>query len=166
MMKKWIAIGLCAFLLTGCAASTFETLGDIPHQQVAAPSAKKVVLSLPENAVQAVWGSEEDIMYVCGDYTLHLQTMDAGDVKGSISRLSGFDPENLTVVESRCGDHDRYEWVWTAAADGGDVICRCALLDDGNFHYAITVTADASAAGQLSQQWNDLLSTFCLEETN
>ena len=165
MLKKWITIGICAFLLTGCAAPTFETLGDIPHQQVAAPVPQKVVLTLPEGAVQAVWAAEGDTMYLCEDYTVHLQTMDAGDLKRSIRSLSGFDPENLTLVKSTCGDHDRYEWVWTAAGEGGDAVYRCALLDDGDFHYALTVTAPATTAGTLTEEWTKIMSTFCLEHT-
>jgi hypothetical protein len=165
MLKKWITIGICAILLTGCAAPTFETLGDISHQQVAAPVPQKVVLKLPEGAVKSVWSGEGDTMYLCNDYTLHLQTMDAGDLRKSIRLLSGFAPENLTLVKSTCGDHDRYEWVWTAAGEGGDAVYRCALLDDGNFHYALTVTASASTAGTLTEEWKNIMSTFCLEHT-
>lgn len=165
MLKKWIVFGICTVLLTGCAAPTFETLGDIPHQQVAAPAARKVVLTLPDGAVQTVWSGEEDTMYLCENYTVHLQTMDSGDLKGSVRLLSGFDPEKLTIVKSACGDHDRYEWVWTAAGEGGDAVYRCALLDDGSFHYALTVSASAAAAGKLSEEWNEIMSTFCLEHT-
>ena len=165
MLKKWIAIGICAVLLTGCASPTFETLGDIPHQQVAAPVPRKVVLTLPDGAVKSVWSGEGDTMYLCEDYTVHLQTLDSGDLKSSIRQLSGFDNDQLTLMQSRCGDHDRNEWVWTAAGEGGDVICRCTVLSDGSFHYAMTLTADASAAGKLTQEWNDIMSTFCLEES-
>ena len=98
MLKKWMTIGICAILLTGCAAPTFETLGDIPHQQVAAPVPQKVVLTLPEGTVKSVWSGEEDTMYLCEDYTVHLQTMDSGDLKQSIRCLSGFDQDDLTVV--------------------------------------------------------------------
>ena len=164
MLKKWMTIGICAILLTGCTAPTFETLGDIPHQQVVAPVPQKVVLTLPEGAVKSVWSGEEDTMYLCDDYTVHLQTMDSGDLKESIRSLSGFDPDDLTLVKSTCGDHDRYEWVWTAVGEGGDVICRCALLDDGKFHYALTVSASATAAGTLTEEWTDIISTFCLKQ--
>ena len=163
MMKKWMTMVICAIMLTGCAAPTFETLGDIPHQQVAAPVLRKVVLTLPEGAVKSVWSGEEDTMYLCDGYTVHLQTMDSGDLKQSIRSLSGFDPDALTVVKSTCGDHDRYDWVWTAAGEGGDAVFRCALLDDGNFHYALTVSAPANAAGTLTEQWTNIMSTFCLE---
>lgn len=163
MLKKWFLLLFTMGMLTGCATPTFETLGDIPHQQVAAPAPRKVVLSLPEKAQQAVWSQEGDTMYLCNEYTIHLQTMDGGDLQGSMRQISGFDREKLTVIESVCGDHNRYEWVWTAPGEGGDAVFRCVLLSDGDFHYAVTVSADAEDAGRLTDQWNTLLSSFCLE---
>ena len=164
MLKKWMLIGICAILLTGCASPTFETLGDIPHHQVAAAVPREVVLELPEEAVLSVWKNEADTMYLCWDFSVHLQTLEAGDLQGSIRQLCGYDRANLTVVESCCGDHSRYEWVWIAAGEGGDEIYRCALLDDGDFHYALTLTASSDTAGALSQTWNEIMASFCLEE--
>ena len=164
MMKKWILIGIFGLFLTGCAQTTFETLGDVNHQPVVAPVAREVILELPQDTVQAVWEGEDDTLYICDDYTIHLQTLDAADLNSAIRTLSGFDKDALTVLESRCGDHKRYEWVWTAAGEGGDVICRCTLLYDGAFFYAVTVTANADIAGSCNQQWNSLLASFCLEE--
>ena len=164
-MKKWILVFFC-LLLTGCgSAPTFETLGDVPHQQAVAPIPRSVLLELPADAVKAAWTGAEDTLYLCEDYTVHLQTLSAGDLGGTIRRLSGFEKENLTVIESRCGDHKRYEWVWTAAAEGGDAVYRCAVLDDGNFHYALTLSAGATDAGGLTEAWNQMISTFCLEQT-
>ena len=163
MIRKCFLLVLCAVMLTGCTSATFETLGDVPHQQVDAPLPSQVILDLPENTVLAVWSQEEDTLYLCQDYTAHLQTLSAGDLRTTVQKLSGFSPENLTILESRCGDHDRYEWIWVAAGEGGDVVNRCAVLSDGNFHYALTLSANADAAGNLTAQWNSLMNSFCLE---
>ena len=69
-MKKWLLVLVC-FLLSGCSSATFETLGDIPHQQVAALTPRKVQLTLPEDSVQAVWSQEGVTMYLCGDYVVY-----------------------------------------------------------------------------------------------
>ncbi len=165
MLKKWLLVFLC-LLLTGCSAASFETLGDIPHQQVAAPTPRKVVLQMPEDSVQAVWSQEGDTMYLCDDYTVYLQTLPGGDLNSTVRQLSGFDRERMRLLESRCGDHDRYEWVWISAGEGGDAVNRCAVLSDGNFHYALTLSTDTAAAGSLTDEWNSLMSSFCLEETS
>lgn len=163
MLKKWLLVWIC-LLLTGCTSATFETLGDIPHQQVDAPTPRKVVLQMPEDTVQAVWSQEGDTMYLCDDYTVYLQTFQAGDLNNTVRLLSGFEKDKLTMMQKHCGDHDRYEWVWISAGEGGDMLNRCAVLSDGNFHYSLTLSADTIAAGDLMEEWNALMSSFCLEE--
>lgn len=163
MLKKWLLVFLC-LLLTGCSAATFETLGDIPHQQVAAPTPRKVVLQMPENSVQAVWSQEGDTMYLCENYTVYLQTFPGGDLNDTIRQLSGFERDRVRLMETRCADHSRYEWVWISAGEGGDTVNRCAVLSDGDFHYALTISADTATAGVLAEEWNGLMSSFCLEE--
>ena len=163
MWKKWIIMGLCMLLLTGCASTTFETLGDVDHQPAVAPAPRETVLQLPQEAALSVWEGEDGRMYLCPAYTIYVQTLEGGDLEQTIRTLSGMPAEKLTVVESRCGDHRRYEWVWTAAGEGGDAVGRCAVLDDGNFHYAVTVMAASGDAGGLTEEWNRLLSSFCLE---
>ena len=165
MLKKCCLLLLCGLLLTGCSAPTFETLGDVLHQQADAPTPRKVVLTLPQNAVQTVWSQDGDTLYLCENYEAHLQTLSGGDLQTTVRQLSGFDKDKLTLVESSCGDHDRYEWVWIAAGEGGDAVYRCAVLSDGNFHYALTLSALAADAGSLTDQWNSLMASFCLAET-
>ena len=162
-MKRGILFLLVLLILTGCSSATWETLGDIPHQDVAAPAMQQVLLTLPEDSAEAVWSGENERMYLCEDYSIHIQTLDGGNIASTVQELSGFSPKNLTIVESRCGNHQRYEFVWTAVSEEGDLISRCALLDDGNYHYALTVTAAASDVGVLTDQWNTLMGSFCLE---
>ena len=164
MLKKWVLLGLCVMLLTGCSSATFETLADVYDQQVVSPLPRKVALELPQDAVQSVWANEADRMYLCRDYTVYLQTLPASDLSETIRQLSGMDMQKLTVMTSTCMDHQRYEWVWTAAGEGGEAVCHCILLDDGKFHYALTLIADAVAAGAMNEEWNGILSSFCLEQ--
>lgn len=162
-MKKWIVMVLAALMLTGCAAvPTFETLGNIQHQNNAPPAMRQVLLTLPSDAAAPVMSQGADKMYICQEYSILVQTVEAGDLTATVRSLSGFLPSQLTMLESRCGDHDRYDWVWTAAGEGGDVICRAAVLDDGNYHYSLCVMADAANAGTLAEDWNALFSSFCL----
>ena len=163
-MKKHIVLLLSALLLTGCASPTWETLGDVSHQDVAAPIMQEMTLTLPNGSAEETWSAKNEKMFICDNYNIHLQTMDGGNIPSSIQNLSGFLPKDLTIMESRCGDHDRYEWVWTTVAEEGDMVSRCVLLDDGNYHYALTLTAAATDAGNLTAQWNALTASFCLEK--
>ncbi len=164
-MKLWISILLLAAVLTGCSSPVYETMGGVVHvgQEIHTP--RNILLEIPQDAtVLTVSGT--DMLYVCDGYTMSLQNLPAGDLASTIEMLSGYTPDRLTIVESLCGDHKRYDWVWVAAGEGGDVLCRAAVLDDGKFHYSLCVTAEANAVADLSQSWNDLFSSFCLETEN
>lgn len=162
-MKKIVVLLILCVLLTGCsAAETFETLGQIQHQSVDAPVQATVQLSLPESATACVFAGGEERLYDCDGYFLELQTISSGDLQSTLQQLSGYCPEKLTVIESRVGEIKRYDWVWTAAGEDGDMICRAAVLDDGNYHYCLSTMASAQSAGTLMDEWNRLFASFCL----
>lgn len=162
MKKIWLFF-LIGFLLTGCSASeTFETLGQIQHQPDHIPTMGSVQLSLPGSATEQTFGGS-DTVYECAGYTLVLQTLSAGDFDRTVHTLSGFSMEKLTVMESAIEKGKRYDWVWTAAGESGDVVCRASVLDDGNYHYCIYTLAPAQSAGNLAEEWNVLFASFSLD---
>lgn len=164
-MKKLICILMITVLLAGCSAvETLETLGNISHLSPTAPQMRQVMLTLPEDASLETAQTDMGIQaYSCENYTAVLQTFRSGDLMATIRSLTGFSFEDLTVMESQCGDHKRYDWVWTAMGEEGEVVCRGSVLDDGEHHYTLCVMADAEAAGQVKEQWNTLFGSFCLE---
>lgn len=149
-------------LLCGCAAQTYETLGEITHVSSTLPPMGQTVVQFPDDAV-LLTSSDGNSIYTCNDYTITMQVFPAGNLQQTISSLCGFEPSQLTLMESQCKDHARYEWVWTAAGENGDAMCRAAVLDDGKYHYSLCVVADAKDAGNLTQVWNELFASFCLE---
>ena len=71
----------------------------------------------------------------------------------TIREVTGFSADRLTLMETEKDGFSCHSCVWTAAGEGGDQIARTVILDDGNFHYAVTAMADSDAAGQLSDVW-------------
>lgn len=164
-MKKWMYFLIAALILTGCAAPTFETLGDVAHVGGQASLPRQILLALPVDAA-VLTATGTDMLYTCTDYTMSLQTLPSGDLSATVRALCGYEADQLTVLQSQCGDHGRYDWVWVAAGEEGDVLCRGAVLDDGNFHYSLCVSADADAAADLTDDWNELFQSFCLDSRN
>ncbi len=163
MKKRWFILVLC-MLLSGCsAAETVETLGPIQHQQTDAPVMLPVHLSLPSSAAVEAFGGQERV-YDCDGYTLVLLTRAAGDFHSTVENLSGFTIDRLTIMESKVGDTKRYDWVWTAAGEEGDVLGRAAVLDDGNYHYCLYILAPAQTAAGLSEEWNNVFGSIYLEK--
>ncbi len=157
-MKKVLFVLCFMLMLTGCnARETFETVDDIPLQPVVAQM-QKLELTLPEEAaVTTMENGEAGKIYLCDGYTLTVQTLDAGDVDRTLRQLTGFSKEKLMVMQTQTDDLKKLECVWTAAGEGGDQVGRALVLDDGNFHYAVTVMADAAMAGSLQTQWDAIL---------
>lgn len=161
MKKCFILLGILALLLTGCGAQeTFETLGDV-YVQGEAAQMQQVVLNLSKEAAAAVMQNEEgNALYFCDGYTVTVQTMASGNLNKTLRETTGFTREMLRPVETATGEARRYDCVWTAAGEAGEQIGRAAVIDDGNYHYVVTVMADASAAGALAEEWQSLLDSF------
>ena len=161
-MKKWLWIGAVALMLTACGTEeTFETISDEPVQAVSAEM-REIFLSLPPEAVSPVLESPERSIYICGDYEIYQQTLEAGDLAETVETVSGFDLEDLTVMETRQGEMTRYEFVWASAGETGDRLGRAAILDDGHYHYCLSVLGDAETAGEHRLVWQDLFASFTL----
>ena len=162
MRKLWI-VGILALFLTGCSAQeTFETVGDVLVVQTSSHM-QQVLLSLPDDVITPVLESQEaGKLYLCEDYMVTVHTMPAGDMQSTIKTLTGYTPDALTVMETVKDGVKRYECVWTAAGEGEDQVGRAVILDDGSYHYAVTVMADASAAGELTDTWQEIFGTFRL----
>ena len=161
-MKKWLPIVLAVLMLTGCGAEeTFETISDEPVQPVSVQM-REVFLSLPPEAISPVLENEERSVYICGDYDIYQQTVEAGDLGKTVQTISGFAPEDLTVMETRQGDATRYDFVWASAGESGDRLGRATVLDDGHYHYCLSVLGDAQTAEEHKLVWQAMFESFIL----
>lgn len=161
-MKKKIIVGLLALLLTGCAAEeTFETISDDLVQPVMAQP-REVSVSLPGEVSMPAMESDSGRMYLASDYEIYIQTLDRGDLNATIQTVSGYDKDALTVMQTSLNGVDRYEFVWTCAGENGDRIGRGVVLDDGDYHYVMTVLRDADTTETSQIVWNDVFDSFRL----
>ena len=163
MKKLWMLL-LPALMLWGCGAEpTLEVIGD--DYVIATESAAAVWVMWPEEAEAIAEESGENRIYFCDSYTLEIQTMAAGDLDRTLRNVTGFEAEQLTLWQTESDGLTRYECAWSCAGEGGDQVARLVLLDDGAYHYAIRVMADADKAGKLAELWNQVLETVSLGDT-
>ena len=162
MKKIAMALMLC-LLLSGCGAKEIlETVADdIPLQPVMAQPAQ-ISVRLPDNAVSPVLESDTQQLYLCEDYEIAIETRSSGDLAGTITALTGFDPEKLTLMHTSPEGVDRYEFVWAATGEDGDRLGRGVVLDDGSYHYCMTVLRDAENPKKSQVVWSDVFSSFSL----
>ncbi len=162
-MKKCCILLLIVLLMSGCSGEqTFERVYDDLLLPAMAPVAQLQV-ELPTSAAQPVLTNDTgEKLYFCDGYTLAVQTLEAGDLNKSLKSLCGYGQEELTVLETWSETHSRYDWAFTCAGEGGTQVGRGAILDDGNYHYCVTVLAQESGSGALQDTWNDLFASLSI----
>ena len=161
-MKKRMAIALVALLLSGCGGEeVFEVVEDVWVQPVSA-EVRQVTVNLPPESASPVLENEGGAVYVCDTYEVYQQVLPSGDLSASVRAVSGYAPEELTMVKTNQGDTKRYDFVWVSAADSGDRVGKGCILDDGNYHYVLTVLGNADTAEENRAVWQEILESFAI----
>ena len=161
-MKILLMTVLLFGLLSGCKAEmTMETVADTLDEPVLAQP-REIAVSLPGEAAVPAMENGSDRYYLCDDYEIALETREGGDISATVADISGHDPEDLTVVKTRQAGADRYDFVWAAAGETGQQLGRAAILDDGTYHYTMTVLRDAENTETLQVVWRQVFSSFGL----
>lgn len=158
-MKKVIVMILMLTMLTGCAGGgTFEGVEDV-YGPSGVKEAGKIGLELPEDAASHVLAGQTGQMYFCDGYEISVETLASGDLDRTLLSLTGYHRDALTVIETANGDLKRYDCVWTAAGEDGDQVGKAVVLDDGSYHYCVSVMAHSREAGSLQSAWQSLLAS-------
>ena len=160
-MKKLVVVILAVMLLAGCAqAPAAETIADVWEEPVlAAP--KEIRLELPGETVACAMESDTGRLYFGDGYEVMVQTLTGGDLDSTIRELTGFDREDITLIQTRAEAPQRWEFAWAAAGEAGERVGRGVVLDDGNYHYCLTVLQDADD-DDCQIIWSEVFNTFQL----
>lgn len=160
-MKKVSILLALLLLLTGCGGNeVFERVEDVYAPVAETP--KKLALSLPKDAAVATVSGSSGTLYLCDGYTVAVETLSGGDLNRTFKTITGFSSDRLTVMAREKDGITAYRCVWTSAGEGGDQVGRSLILDDGAFHYAVTVMASASDAIALQDAWQSLFQSVTL----
>ena len=147
-MKKRVLIAmLAALFLAGCGKTeTMETVADEMDVPVLAQP-RKISVELPGQA-EAALETDAGQLYVTDDYEIAVETLDGGDLNGTLQALSGRTAEELTVLETRTEDG----------------LGRAVILDDGNYHYCLSVQRPADPEKTSQVVWSQVFQSFSLAD--
>ena len=161
-MKRVCLILLVMMLLTGCGrAEVYETVSDEPAVAVSVEP-REILFDLAQDPILPAMESDSGTLYLCGDFDVAVQTLQSGDLQRTVYEVSGFLPEELTLIQTGSGEVDKYEFVWSSATDSGQQIGRATILDDGNYHYILSATVDAELMEEYQEIWNGIFESFKL----
>lgn len=159
-MKRIVLALVFILLLTGCGEQeTMETISDDLVAPVMAQP-REISVRLPEGAIAPVLEGEGCQIYMSEEYEIAIETVASGDLRSTIEKLSGYDKDSLTVMETRQGETDRYDFVWVSTGERGDRLGRAVILDDGQYHYCMSVLRDASSVENTQIVWSDVFQSF------
>ena len=163
-MKKLCAVFLLVAMLAGCSsAKEYEGVSDVYAEQPL-PSAAQMLVSLPPDAaVMTAEDGQPESIWLCDGYTVTVQTLASGDLNATLQKVTGYDREQLAVMKLEKDGLKRYECAWICAGEGGDQVARTVVLDDGNYHYCLTLLTDAKTAGHLAQTWQNITGSVTLD---
>ena len=163
-MKKILLILAAVFLMSGCTATVFETVDDLNDVQAMAKPAT-LLLDIPDEAAAPAMEGASGKLYFCGDYDIAVEVNPSGKLDSTLQTLTGFTKDELRLVQTnRCGV-DCYESAWSAAGEAGDHVGRVLILDDGSYHYCVSIMALAENAGAYADAWNEILESVALAES-
>ena len=162
MRKCWVITGVLLLALNGCAAQeTFETVSDEAISPVMSQP-KQIYVELPGEAASPAVESDSGRLYLCGDYEISVQILDGGDLNSTVRTLTGYEKEDLTVIETMKNNLDCFEFVWVSAGETGDQVGQATILDDGSYHYCLMVLGDAETASGHQVFWDQMFQSFRL----
>lgn len=157
MKRKCACLLIGLLLLTGCTPRVYETVSDVPQYILSQPA--QIQLQLPATAaVTTISDGSGNRIYLCEGYSVAVQTFSAGDLDGTIRSITGFSSDALTVLHTKSGDLDRYACAWSCAGEQQQ-IGQAVILSDGNYHYAVSVLADAQMS---DTHWQKVLQSVQL----
>ena len=164
-MKKLWVIPILALLLAGCGGEkTLETVGDVEEAPVVA-TMQRVLLQLPEELSSPVLQSEKTgTLYICDDYSVTVQTVNAGDLNKTIYNVTGMNREDLQIMQTEENGIKRYRWVWATGGENGIQVGRGCILDDGTYHYVLTALADEKVVSRVQPAWKEIFGSYRLAQ--
>ena len=160
-MKKLLLIILMLCFLTACTEDkTLETVEDVYAPQETQPM--ELHLTLPKETTVQTLSSSAGELYLCDGFTVAVQTFQGGDLNRTVKETTGYTLDRLTMLETEKDNIACYRLSWVSLGEGGDQAARTMILDDGVYHYAVTVMAQAEDAGALNDTWQEIFASVNL----
>ena len=162
-MKKLLLVPLLLLLLAGCGKQeTLETITDTMDTPVASVE-QRIQVQLPEELSTPALESETGgSLYLCDDYSVTVQVVEAGDLPKTIRNATGMDIDDLQIIQTKQGENKCYQWVWSTIGENGTQVGRGCILDDGAYHYVLTALTDEAKTETVQMQWKEIFTSFSL----
>lgn len=165
-MKKCVVWVMAALLLTGCAAEpVYETIGDVwaNSEPVSAPG--MIEFAMPDGAQMEVLEESASRCYTVGEWEIWTQVCPGGDIRSTMAQVTGIGADALTIVTRQMQGMACYETAWSTTGEDGMKVGRTAVMDDGNYHYCVSVTVPETDANEVAEFYGQILDSVTVSDT-
>jgi hypothetical protein len=163
-MRKWLVglfLLLSAMLCSCTNAEDFEVISDtVVDFQMQEPA--KVKLKIPDDAALSVMGSGDRLSYEGDHYQIIVQTLSSGDLDETLQIITGYSKKHLNPMKLTEENYNKYLCAWSAVSEEGEIVGRCAVLDDGRYHYCLSVLVGAQISGEMREEIDALFANYSL----
>ena len=165
-MKKGIVWIMLMLLLTGCSSeTTYETIGNVWEESEPTAVQGTMDFALPEGARMEVLEENGSKYYSVGNWEIWTQVYPSGNIRSTIELVTGLEPDMPTVVRQQVEDMTCHETAWSTTGEDGMKAARTAVLDDGNYHYCISVMVPESDAEEVGDFFTQILDSVSISGT-
>lgn len=155
-------------LLCGCSKPVWESVDDfMPSEPVMNRQETSYVIQmgLPEG-LELVERSEAAAVYATanGELEVETQTFLTSGLDSAVRTLSGFEAEELTILQTTRFDLPEYQFAWVSQTEQGARLYRADLVLDGTCCYAVICSSLESAGDYYAFQARQVFSSFGLSQ--
>ena len=156
-MKIVLLLSLLVLFLTGCGArvETWETVEDTVAVTESASPVYDIIVGLPEAALTDE--TDNSRRYETEYLQVETSMFQAKDLNDAVHYLSGFEAENLTILQTTRFDLPEYQFAWYCQTEEGGRLCRADLVMDGTTCYGV-VCSFSEEAGEIA--WTEARQVF------
>lgn len=122
-----------------------------------------VQFNVPDDVSLEVMSGNDWKVYQGDYYQILVQHYPSGDLDRTLKDICGYTKEDLTVIEITGEDIDKYLFGWSAVSEEGELVGRCAVLDDGRFHYCLSVLVNAEKSGELRGIIDSVFASYSID---
>jgi len=163
---KILSLVVVCLLLTGCSAPVWETVEDVvPAVPVSSwlEDAYSVQFGLP-SSVELLEEREDWKVYGTRDGELEIETRTflTSCPESAVRTVSGFEAEELTILQTSRFGLPEYQFAWVAQTEQGSRLYRADLVLDETDCYAVICSRPESAGNDHDTEIRQVFSSFGL----
>lgn len=153
-----------AAVCCGCASTTtWETVDDeIVAASGPAEEPYIITFGVPEdvNLEPLSEGSRNLYVQKDGDYEILSDVVTAPNADEAICQVSGFDAEDLDVMETTRFGLPEYRFAWVSESDEGSYVSQAAVVEDGSYYYVLVFSAREEAGNTYDSCAESVFASF------